>query len=243
VKKCGACKLDLDLAQFSKCRTRPDGLSWRCRDCDRGARQRWLAQPRPTPAAKLCPVCLVEKPSGEFYKNSGAKDGLTYQCSLCVRAHVATHNAALPESTRRARRRADYEKYKPERLKQATEYRQRNKPAIAEMTRRWKRENPARVAASEEKRRARKKSAESTGVTPEQWTEILECFNHCCAYCLKPGTTMDHFRPLALAGLHAVDNVVPACRSCNPSKGDDLIFVWLPRFEQRAMVRGQKVAA
>lgn len=64
-----------------------------------------------------------------------------------------------------------------------------------------------------------------------------------CAYCMKPGTTMDHFRPLALGGLHAVDNVVPACRSCNASKSDDLIFGWVPRFEHRVKVRGQKVAA
>jgi 5-methylcytosine-specific restriction endonuclease McrA len=40
-----------------------------------------------------------------------------------------------------------------------------------------------------------------------------------CLYCGKKGGTVDHVVPLALGGAHAPWNLVPACLSCNSSKG------------------------
>jgi 5-methylcytosine-specific restriction endonuclease McrA len=195
------------------------------------------------PSSKICPVCKANKPSSEYYKNSKAKDGITYQCKECAKAHVAKQRALLPKSVQKQRSSASYQRHKEKRLETSRQYRANNRQAVSAMTLRWKHANKARVTASEEKRRARKKSAESTGVTPDQWAEILEQFNHCCAFCLEPGTSMDHFRPLARGGTHSVENVVPACGSCNASKHDDLIFDWLPRFERRAKEQTRKVAA
>lgn len=39
-----------------------------------------------------------------------------------------------------------------------------------------------------------------------------------CAYCGADGGQIDHGIPLAMGGLHALDNLVPACKPCNSRK-------------------------
>nr|WP_239115333.1 HNH endonuclease [Streptomyces sp. SID8499] len=48
-----------------------------------------------------------------------------------------------------------------------------------------------------------------------------------CVYCDAPGGTVDHVIPLSRGGQHAEGNLVPACKSCNSSKGDKLLIEWL----------------
>lgn len=61
-------------------------------------------------------------------------------------------------------------------------------------------------------------------LTVEQWQDIMAQHNYSCAYCnvrfseLIPAT-IDHVIPMIKGGRHSADNVVPACRSCNSSKG------------------------
>lgn len=40
-----------------------------------------------------------------------------------------------------------------------------------------------------------------------------------CAYCGGPEQVLDHVVPLFLGGLNSFDNILPACHSCNMSKG------------------------
>jgi 5-methylcytosine-specific restriction endonuclease McrA len=70
------------------------------------------------------------------------------------------------------------------------------------------------------RRKARLRDAISPGVTPEQWTEILESFGRACAYCLRTDVPLerDHVEPLSRGGLDEPSNVVPACKSCNSRK-------------------------
>jgi 5-methylcytosine-specific restriction endonuclease McrA len=61
-------------------------------------------------------------------------------------------------------------------------------------------------------------------LTFEQWQEILEKYDHRCAYCGVPDArTMDHVVPVIKGGLHTSSNVVPACRKCNSSKGSKML--------------------
>lgn len=48
-----------------------------------------------------------------------------------------------------------------------------------------------------------------------------------CSYCGESATELDHVVPLADGGQHVFGNLVPACRSCNASKGDTKLIVWL----------------
>lgn len=56
-------------------------------------------------------------------------------------------------------------------------------------------------------------------LTTAQWEQIKDAYKHQCAYCEAPSQAMDHVMPLSLGGTHTADNVVPACHSCNSSKG------------------------
>ena len=57
-------------------------------------------------------------------------------------------------------------------------------------------------------------------LTAAQWRNILDEYNHRCAYCgiKSEHLTMDHVSPLSRGGKHSASNVVPACKSCNGKK-------------------------
>lgn len=72
------------------------------------------------------------------------------------------------------------------------------------------------------KRRAILAKVETT-LTKEQWKTILNHFGHKCVYCgSAKRIEMDHVIPISKGGKHIAGNVVPACRSCNSSKGNRL---------------------
>jgi 5-methylcytosine-specific restriction endonuclease McrA len=49
-----------------------------------------------------------------------------------------------------------------------------------------------------------------------------------CFYCFGPFDTIDHIIPLMRGGDNMETNLVPACRSCNSSKGSKLLAEWKP---------------
>ncbi len=53
----------------------------------------------------------------------------------------------------------------------------------------------------------------------------------CCAYCGDAAAALqkDCVLPLSRGGRYTIENVVPACRSCNASKSNDEVTGWLRR--------------
>ena len=79
-----------------------------------------------------------------------------------------------------------------------------------------------------QRRRAKKKSLPAT-LTDQQWDSAREYFNNCCAYCGKEKPLeKDHFLALSNDGPYTEDNIVPACKSCNSSKGNRPFSAWYP---------------
>jgi hypothetical protein len=76
-------------------------------------------------------------------------------------------------------------------------------------------------------RRRARKSVTTAALTKREWLAILEYFDGACAYCLRrvQRLTVDHMIAIARGGEHVMDNVVPACLSCNSKKNDAPIFV------------------
>lgn len=73
------------------------------------------------------------------------------------------------------------------------------------------------------KRRAILANVEAT-LTKEEWQEILKHFDYKCAYCKSAKKIeMDHVFPISKGGTHTANNVVPACRKCNSSKGNKVL--------------------
>ncbi len=50
-----------------------------------------------------------------------------------------------------------------------------------------------------------------------------------CAYCRRRADTVDHVVPRADGGTNAQDNLLPACRRCNETKGNLPLVVFLAR--------------
>lgn len=76
--------------------------------------------------------------------------------------------------------------------------------------------------------RARREGLPAT-LTLRQWHQALKDFKGLCAYCRKEyGSVLEHFIPVSKGGGTTVDNCVPACASCNSSKGsrhpDDITY-------------------
>jgi 5-methylcytosine-specific restriction endonuclease McrA len=72
------------------------------------------------------------------------------------------------------------------------------------------------------RRRARLRGLPST-LTPEQWEAIKAIYHYRCAYCgKKKPLTQDHIIAATHGGGYTLDNIVPACRSCNSRKSSNL---------------------
>jgi 5-methylcytosine-specific restriction endonuclease McrA len=80
------------------------------------------------------------------------------------------------------------------------------------------------------RRRKRRVSAVVNDLTPEQWAALQEAWGG-CAYCGATGKALQRDCVMAISrgGRYTVDNVVPACASCNTSKCNDEVTGWLRR--------------
>lgn len=114
-----------------------------------------------------------------------------------------------------------------------------NKDKFAEARDRWRAENPERFAVQvrtyTSNRRARKRAASTFRVTPRDWDRLVSRYQGRCAYCDTGGQmTMDHVIPIARGGGHRIGNLVPACETCNKSKGPLLLIEWRYRLAVEA---------
>ena len=67
-------------------------------------------------------------------------------------------------------------------------------------------------------------------LTDEQWDALKTAWGG-CAYCGATDRTLQRDCVLAISrgGRYTVDNVVPACRSCNTSKCNAEVTTWMRR--------------
>ena len=80
------------------------------------------------------------------------------------------------------------------------------------------------------RRRAGRMARADNDLTAEQWFAILEAWGR-CAYCgdVERALQKDCVQPLSRGGRYTLENVVPACGSCNASKSNDEVTSWLRR--------------
>lgn len=118
----------------------------------------------------------------------------------------------------------------PEFKKARRAYRESRKQRDKFLYAQWRKENSERVSTIKQRRYNKQKNVECT-LTHNQWLEILECFNNSCCYCGENSTmTRDHFVPVSEGGGFTLENILPACRSCNSSKGNRDFFDWYPHY-------------
>ena len=80
------------------------------------------------------------------------------------------------------------------------------------------------------KRRRNRLARVDNDLTDAQWADIVSAWG-ACAYCEAVGSALhrDCVLPVSRGGRYTLDNVVPACPSCNASKHNDEVTGWLRR--------------
>lgn len=202
-KRCTCCKTILPAAEFHGCRSSEDGLDGRCRSCCSRGQQGPL----------LCVVCRCLKPRDSFRRHLKSRyrsecrecEQIVVRCSKCKTLKSRDQfspDKVLETGLKSTCRQCDYE------------YTQTPEGQVVR-------------TAAKHRRRTRMKGRICT-LTGEEWRQILEAYDHSCAYCRKPfgpdrKATQDHFLPVSKGGHHTKDNIVPACGKCNSSKHNSIL--------------------
>jgi 5-methylcytosine-specific restriction endonuclease McrA len=79
-----------------------------------------------------------------------------------------------------------------------------------------------------------------------QWSALVDAWGG-CAYCGATDRPLqkDCVMALSRGGRYTLDNIVPACRSCNASKCNDEVTSWMRRKrldEQRFLIRYTEIS-
>ena len=89
------------------------------------------------------------------------------------------------------------------------------------------------------RKRKKRMDAVHHDLSIEQWTALRAAWGG-CAYCGATHTPLqkDCVQALSRGGRYTLDNIAPACRSCNASKCNDEVTGWLrrKRLDERAFL-------
>lgn len=106
------------------------------------------------------------------------------------------------------------------------EYYEKNKEEITKRNIEWRTKNIDKVRLASTRYNQRKRSAYHD-YNKEDWSFALNFFSHSCAYCgVKERMEQEHIMPVSKGGPYIASNIIPACRSCNASKGDKDLEIW-----------------
>ncbi len=90
------------------------------------------------------------------------------------------------------------------------------------------------------RRRKRRMNAGEHDLSPEQWAALQEAWGG-CAYCRVTDKALqkDCVQAISRGGRYTLDNIAPACGSCNASKCNDEVTGWLrrKRLDERAFLQ------
>ena len=142
------------------------------------------------------------------------------------REEKQTYNAAYNLANReasKARDSARYDTHPEEEKARSAAWRKANPEKARASSAASRAAHPETHRIDQARRRARKKGLPAT-LTVEEWDAIKAAYQHRCAYCGKKHQrlTQDHVIPLSRGGGTVMDNIVPACQSCNSKKQANL---------------------
>ena len=98
------------------------------------------------------------------------------------------------------------------------------------------RSRKARIA----RRRKRRMDSVTHDLSDAEWIALQAAWDGACAYCGATDKPLqrDCVLPISRGGRYTLDNVAPACGSCNASKCNDEVTGWLrrKRLDERAFL-------
>lgn len=177
---------------------------------------------------KHCSRCATDKPTTAFTRHKAYRDGFKPWCKACFAAHEKARREVKGDHIRSLER-----KWRADNIAQRKECERRaglkrrveKQDDLAHRRRAWERDNRAKTASWSATKRARRRQAVPSWLTPEQRNEIAALYRQAKAITEATGVVhhVDHIEPLAgetVCGLHVPWNlrVIPA--TDNQAKGN-----------------------
>jgi len=191
-----------------------------CLECGRNLRHH---------ARGLCKRCYMREWAGHNRDRVRAGNRRSYRKHREKRlAYQRWYRQRYPEKLRE-RKRKEYLAHREAYLRRAREYRRTHAEEKRARDREYaRRRRDLRRRIAREYARRRRAAIMGNPMEPVDEQAIFERDGFRCVYC---GATsqleLDHVVPLSRGGAHCADNLVVACRSCNASKGNKPLIVWL----------------
>jgi 5-methylcytosine-specific restriction endonuclease McrA len=235
MKRCKACGVEKPLSDFHKNPKTRDRYCAKCKTCRRQQHLEYAAACKaatPVLDKKVCLRCSIEKPRSAFYEGAN-KTGLRSYCIECWRKEC--HKQYEDHLPRRLSNAATYRKNNPEKVKAAVrEWYQKNKEYHKAQTLAWNRAHPKQHLAISKKYRYNKRKNGGLGLTLAQIAALQRSPCHYCGAttnvvqgvvrCME----IDHVIPVSKGGKTEINNVVPACRTCNAKKHNKVLDANMP---------------
>jgi len=121
------------------------------------------------------------------------------------------------------------------------EYMENNKKIRTEKRKVYLKNHRELSRRATQRRNALKRKLPAT-LTVSEWEFIKESFGFTCCYCGKKlPLVQEHYVAVANLGGYELGNIVPACQSCNSSKGAKLINDWYPTHKSYSPERESKI--
>ena len=228
MKKCSQCGRELTDEKFNKHKIGKNGLRSECKDCQKVYAKKY----------RETHIEQAKVANKKWYKDNSERASATTRAR-----HLA--NPEKRKSSHKAWCEANQEKTRA--------YSEANRERINAASRAWENANPERVKSG--KRAWREANPEKTKqykhlrkalelelpctLIVTQWEKIKSHFNNSCCYCGKEKPLeQEHFIPVTSSGSsYDINNIVPACRSCNSSKCKNDFFNWYPRYKHYSKKR------
>lgn len=87
-----------------------------------------------------------------------------------------------------------------------------------------------RTVKRNSRRKALRRGALGPTHTEKDWERLLSRHGGMCAYCKsRPAEHRDHVVPISRGGADSIGNILPACATCNLTKGMSLLIEWRNR--------------
>ncbi|WP_425203651.1 HNH endonuclease [Priestia megaterium] len=178
---------------------------------------------------KNCNKCGLLKPLDDFYsairKNAKGEEYVYHRpdCKECTKSKAYEWAKNNYETYRKSfTKRNNKEEYKKKIAESSKKRRENGK------MREWARKNKDKV-----KRYNFIRYNKNHDITKEEWLKCKEFFNNECAYCgmtekehKEKYNQQLHKEHVIHDGSNKIDNCIPACRSCNSSKGTYDLDEW-----------------
>jgi len=193
---------------------------------------------------KRCTKCGIEKLLTEFSVHPHSKDGRHSYCKACQAAYMQQYRQEHHQELREHHRQYDQEhrderaahdrQYHKEHPEECQEYHRQcykeHREEYREHHQQYYQEHPEVLVAARRRRRALEYSADGS-YTTEEFTVLCEYMDWRCTYCgcelTAETVTEDHMIPLSRGGSNYIDNITPACKSCNSKKRNKTVEEYL----------------